>query len=171
MSDLKRVVSLCSLLIQQEQAVAAAESSLKAAKEAALRTKREDLPNLMQEFGLSKFNLEDGTEVSVKEDCDARITEANREEAHAWLIKNGFGGLIKTEVVVEFGRGDQAAARKCAQALSKKHDLVSIEEVVHPQTLKAFVREQLSDGKAVPLQLFSVTPFSFAKITLPKSTT
>lgn len=168
MSDIKRVISLCNLLIEQESAVEKAETELKRLKAEALRTKREDLPTLMQEFGLDSMKLENGFEISIKEDVEARIAEQYREAAHAWLSNNGFGGLIKTEVVVEFGRGEHEEALICANVLREGHEHVNLEEVVHPQTLKAFIREQLSEGRSVPTDLFGISPFSYAKITAKK---
>lgn len=168
MSDISRVVALCNLLVEQEAAVESAEAILKQHKAAALRTKREDIPTLMQEVGIDAIRLEDGTEVSVKEDCDARISEVNRDAAHAWLADHGFGGLIKTKVVVEFGRGEHVAAVACANTLREENDNVQLDEVVHPATLKAFVREQLAAGAAIPADLFGISPYSYAKITMKR---
>ena len=44
-----------------------------------------------------------------------------------------------------------------------------IKEVIHPQTLKAFVRERVKEGEPVPPQI-TVTPETVAYMSLPKQT-
>ena len=160
--SLDRIVSLASLLVEQRDRVLRLKDELAEAKAAMLRTEREDLPELMAEFGLAEFKLSDGTLIKITEDVDARITDARRDEALRWLIDNGFGGLIKTSVAVTFGRGERDSAAALAERLDENYDTAHLEESVHPSTLKAFVREQLRDGNPVPFDLFSVYPYSKA---------
>ncbi len=166
---LARVAALSRILIEREARVSTLEAELSQAKRDVLKTKREDLPELLREFGLSEIKLTDGSKVTIKEDVEARITEENKERALAWLVEHEASGLIKTNVDVKFNRGDRAAAIALAQQLSRTFDSVEVAESVHPQTLKAFVREQMAAGRAVPFDLFSISPFSFASVTLPKS--
>lgn len=168
MNGIDRVTQMCRQVAHEEADIVAAENNLKARKSALLAMKRVDLPELMAEFGLKMFALDDGTQIEIKGDVEARISDDNRDQAHAWLASHGFGGLIKTQVIVEFGRGEKEAADACVDKLRAEHDNVACCEAVHPQTLRAFVREQMSQGNALPLSLFGVQPFSFAKITFKK---
>ena len=164
MSDLKRIVKLAEQLVNQRDAVKELEDELKSARAVMLRLEREDLPELMREVGLEEVRLEDGTLIRVEEDFDAKITDATRTPALHWLEQNGFGGLIKTQVAVSFGRGDKSTAQVVFDELSELYESTKMKEEVHPQTLKAFIREQFRDGAAVPMDLFNVFPYEKAII-------
>lgn len=168
MSDLNRVGKLAQLLADQKDKVKQLEEQLKLAKAEALRTEREDLPDLMQECGLQSVTLEDGSKIEVREEVDAAITEATRSRAMAWLTDNDFGGLIKTVVSVEFERGLVSEARQLADNLNGEGLFANLKETVHPQTLRAFVREQMQDGRPIPVDLFNVHPYNIAKLTKGK---
>lgn len=160
-----RIVTLAELLVRQKEKVDEKTEELKEAQKAMLRTEREDLPELFTELGLTEIKLKDGSKVAVVEDAAASITEANRSEAHAWLIAHEFGGLIKTEVALSFPRGEHEEAIKTRDSLMKQgYEGVALNEAVHHSTLRAFVKEQLQDGKAIPFDLFSIQPYSKAVI-------
>lgn len=165
---LTRVRKLAEQLAGVMKDIDIAEQELKDLKELKLRLEREDLPMLMAEIGLNAFELLDGSSVSVSEEVDAAISEARKEEAFAWLISHNFGGLIKTEVAVQFERGARTDAMKLAEQLAKKLEGVAVKEVIAPPTLKAFVKEQLAAGRAIPFDLFGIFPYSKAKIQPPK---
>jgi hypothetical protein len=164
MSELKRVVKLANQLSDATTEVERLTQELKDAKKIQLGLEREDLPTLMNEIGLTELTLENGQKIKIEEDCDTSITEATRERAIAWLSENGFGGLIKTAVLVEFGRGEVAEAHEAAEALMDKYPQTRSTETVHHSTLKAFVKEQLSEGANFPMDLFNVHSFSKAVI-------
>lgn len=168
---LPRVGRLARLLVEQQAAVAEAEEKLAAAKAALLLTERVDLPELMKELGLQEVKLEDGSKVTVTPDVICAIAEAKRADAFAWLEERGYGGLIKTEVSVSFGRDELEKAEEVASVLSEVAERPSaIERTVHPQTLKAFVKERMAAAEldARAMELFGVQPFDRAKLTAPK---
>jgi hypothetical protein len=159
MSDLKRVIQLANLMVEQRQRVDALKTDLEKATADLRAIETVDLPELMREVGMKSVTLDDGSMIDLVDEVDCGITEAKRPEAHKWLIENGFGGLIKTEVVVAFGRGEHEAALKCAEEVGG-----TAVERVHPATLKSFVKEQLAAGRAVPFDTFGVYPYSKAKL-------
>lgn len=166
---LARISQLAHLMVKQrkrhERLLAAAD----AAKRRLDRTEREDLPALMQEFGITELKLSDGSTVSVVPDVICGIPEAKRPAAAEWLRANGFGGLLKTQLTVAFERGGSDEARRVAGRL---HDELGIDaqvaEAVHPQTLKSFVREQLAQGRSLPEDCFTVLSFNRANLKLPR---
>lgn len=95
-----------------------------------------EIPEMFSDIGLSSFTLEDGRKVKVAPQVSASITKANKEQAFEWLREKGHGDLIKEVVTIS----------------------------VHPQTLKAFVREQLGKQVVFPENLFSI--FEFSKTTI-----
>jgi len=164
MSDLKeRLRQLSKQLKEAQDDVEHSERQLKDAK-ARLRSINEDLfPGLMDEMGVKLLALDNGTVIKLEEVVSAAITEANRERAHAWLVANGYGGLIKTTVVAEFDAGHRDEAVSVAHGLAESHDHIELKEKVHPATLKAFVKERLTNGDNFPMELFSVHATTVAK--------
>lgn len=171
MSDaLKRITELAKLMRTQEVAVAAAELALANLKRDLLRTKREDLPELMRECELKNFTLTDGSEIELKDDVQCAITEQNKPLAHKWLVDHEYDGIIKTAVAMPFGRGEHETALEVAAKISQEYGRqAEVTETVHPQTLRAFVRERLEAGEKIPTDLFSIFPFTEAKVKPPKT--
>ncbi|MDH5664729.1 MAG: hypothetical protein OEY10_00325 [Nitrosopumilus sp.] len=108
------------------------------------------IPELMQELGLSRIDLDGGTSVIVKDMILAHIKKENQAAAHAWLNENGFGDIIKNEFLIKFGKDDKANANAFKNYINSAewffNAKVTNKEVVHPQTLKAVVNEQINDG-------------------------
>ena len=163
MSQIQRAVQLAELLKKTREEVERMEGDLAAKKADLRRLEQEDLPELMAELELQSFKLSDGSSVEIQKDVECGISEERRPAAHACLVQNNFGGLIKTEVKVAFGRGQLEAAKACAEQIGGE-----MKEAVHPATLKSFIKEQLAAGKAVPFELFGVRPFNKVKITVKK---
>jgi len=116
----------------------------------------EVIPTMMSEMGLSQLRLMDGSMIDVKPFYNATITQANKEEAFNWLRQNGLGDIIKNEVVVSFGRGEDNKAAEYAE-LAKGQGLQPAQKLkVEPMTLKALVRERIEAGKEMPTEIFSV---------------
>lgn len=166
--SLERAVQMAELLVKLRDNVTTLEDKLAVAKADMRRVEQEDLPDLMEELGLETFRLRSGELIEVKREVECAITEERRAAAHAWLSANGFGGLIKTEVVVSFGRGEHDAAEQFVHEVEEQGKEPALNERVHPSTLKSFVKEQLERGAPVPFDLFAVRPFNKVKITLKK---
>ena len=116
----------------------------------------EIIPTMMSEMGLSQLKLMDGSQIDVKPFYNATITQANKEAAYNWLRTNGLGDIIKNEVIVSFGRGEDNKAADYAE-LAKGQGLQTTQKLkVEPMTLKALVRERIEAGKPMPTEIFSV---------------
>jgi pyruvate carboxylase len=116
----------------------------------------EVIPTMMSEMGLSQLKLMDGSMIDVKPFYNATITVANRESAFNWLRQNGLGDIIKNEMVVSFGRGEDNKAAEYAE-LAKSQGLQPAQKLkVEPMTLKALVRQRIEAGQEMPTELFSI---------------
>ena len=114
------------------------------------------IPTLLSEMGLSSLKLADGSSVDVKPHYSATISVANREKAYSWLRQNGLGDIIKNEISVSFGRGEDNKAAEYAN-LAKGQGFQPTQKLkVEPMTLKALVRERIEAGKQVPTDIFNV---------------
>lgn len=168
-STLERITSLSIQLIDAIKAVEVADLELKKAKELQRKLEETDLPELMRELGVTDIKLADGSAVKVVDEVQCSITEANRPKAHKWLEDHGFGGLIKTNVIVAFARDEREEAKTCAAQIKELtgHD-AEVAESVHAATLKSFIKEQREKGAELPDILFGIFPYVKAKITPPK---
>lgn len=163
-ATLQRAVKLGNLMVTMQENVASLQLQLEHAKADLLKLETEDLPELLKELSISSFTLEDGSSIEVKPDIQCGITEERRPAAHAWLVANEFGGLIKTDVVKSFSREE----RDEAVAFAAEVDGIC-KESVHPATLKSFIKEQMEAGNTVPADLFGIFPFNRAKLTRAKA--
>jgi len=128
----------------------------------------EVIPTMMQEMNISTLKLADGSSVEVKPVYGASIPIAKKEEAFKWLRDNGLGDLIKNEVTVAFGRGEDYKAADYA-SLAQRQGYEPVQKLkVEPMTLKALVRERLEAGQEMPSDLFNLFTGNRTKITRNK---
>lgn len=133
-----------------------AEEQLKKLKEDIRRIEEESLPTAMLELGLESVTLEDGSKIGISTDYYAEIPKARAHEAFAWLRAHNYDSIIKNEIKAMFGKGEDALATAMVQFAASKQIDISTKQAVHPQTLKAFVREKAEAGSPVPDDLFGV---------------
>ena len=151
-----------------EDQVAASEEHTKNLKEKAKQLSNFDIPKMMQEMNVTKLKLKDGASIEVKPFYSAYISTAKQEEAFNWLREHGLGGIIKNDVTVTFGRGEDNKAMAYA-TLAKGQGYEPVQKIgVHPQTLKAVVRERLESGQEMPSDLFKTYAGNSTKITRRK---
>ena len=151
---LKTVAELARIIKAKEQEVADLERQHKDAKKELLRLTDEELPASMAEMGLASFTLDDGSTIDVKPTYGASILVANREAAYEWLRDHGYDDIIKNDVSVSFGRGEDDMAGSF-KALAEKEGYVPQQNTtIHSQTLRAFVRERVEAGDEFPMDLF-----------------
>jgi hypothetical protein len=169
--SLGEVQQLAHALLRAKADVESVEDDLKAANERVRVLQEESIPSAMQELGLKDFTLESGEKVTVKDDVYASITAEKKADAFAWLEEHNFGGLIKTEVAVQFGKDSAEAVEELLGVLKAMKLEPEASRSVNAQTLKAFLREQLEKGeKDLPLDLFGARPVTVAQIKAPAKT-
>ena len=137
-----------------EQEIAQYEQFVKEKKQALYKITDEQLPEALEEMGLQKFTLTDGAEISVKPIYAASIPKERKEEAFQWLRDHDFGDLVKNNVTVSFGRGEDEVALDFVDFCDAEGYAPNQMEKVEPMTLKAWLRERVEAGDPVPLDLF-----------------
>ena len=154
--SLKEVAELAASIQAQELKILELEAKIKEEKNLYKKLSEVELPELMETLGLSEFALVDGSKVTIKENIQASISKSNEKAAFQWLRDNGFGDLIKNEIKTSFGKGQEELAEEAVSKLQEIGVDVNQKKSVHPSTLKAFVKEELSEGRDVPSDLFSI---------------
>ena len=132
------------------------EEYLKQRKKDLEQLSAEAIPTMLTVMGLTYLKLADGSSVEVKTNYSATITQANKEKAFNWLRENGLGDIIKTELIVSFGRNEDNKAASYAELAKGQGYQPTQKMKVEPMTLKALVRERIEAGKDMPTDIFSV---------------
>ena len=168
--DLLQQISEATLeyqeLTKEQKALEEKLLALKARISEVLETR---IPDLMFQARLKDYTMNDGSSVEVKNIVKASIRVEDRQQAMDWFRSNGYGDLIKNEVSVSFGKGQDEDAEKAVKALEAQGFQVSRSENIHFMTLNAWAKEQLEQGKPIPEdQGISLYLGTTAKIKEPK---
>jgi hypothetical protein len=167
---LSKIAELARQQMDLEKAVEEAELVLKEKKAALAKVQTEELPDAMDEVGMSEFKLTDGTKVTIKRGFAPNLTKANQSTAYRWLRENGHGAIIKHEFTSKFGKDEEKLAARFSVLVREAGFTYSEKESIAPQTLKAFVNEQMTqaqeseDAVAFPQELFGVFPYRIASV-------
>jgi len=157
MIQLKDLIAAAKLQQDIELQISLYESMLKDYKERHRRQSQEIVPNMMAELEINSFELDNGYKVSIKDSYFASIPEANLYACFEWLRGNGLDGIIKTVVAANFGKGEDQEAQKVLDMLTEAGVVADVKSTIHPQTLKAFVKERITKGLDFDLELFGAS--------------
>ena len=169
--ELENVRSLSNYVIdlqKLEEEITKEESLLKQKKERADKISAEVIPEIMESMKLKTLKLQDGSAIEVKEIYSATIPVANREGAYQWLRENDLGDLIKNEITVSFGRGEDDKATQYASLAEGQGYQPQQKLKVEPMTLKALYRERAESGQDLPSEHFNLFKGNKTKITRSK---
>ena len=162
--ELASISGLAQQLLVVQKDIEEKKLELKELEEQFRQLSESSLPEALQSANLSEIVLSDGTKLSVSPFYKGHISEKNRPAALDWLMQNGHGGLIKNEISLKFGRDEDERAQDTIASLQQRGLSPSVKQGVHAQTLNAFVKEQLTNGKDLPSEIFGIYVGSRAKI-------
>ena len=131
-----------------------AEAGLKKLKEEEKQINNFTIPEIMNKMNLSTVKLRDGSELSVKKVYSATIKADKKAEAIQWLRDNGLGDIVKNEITVNFGQGEENKAAEYANLAKESGYEPSQKEAVHAMTLKVTMEDWKNKGNNVPEDLF-----------------
>lgn len=159
-----QLANVAKLLLQANEEVVFTTETLKQVKEHARVLREETVPGMMQELGITSLTLSSGQKLTITQEVYASIPVERKTHAFQWLNANGHGGLIKTTVSTFYTKGQREIALALVNELEGRGLNAVFEEKVHPQTLKAFIKEQLRDAVPIPLDIFGARPVMTARI-------
>ena len=157
----ERVVSSAKQIIDLE-------AQLEAAKKSHEHLIKQLVPAAFAQDDVQQIVLSSGVKVSCAVKTYAAITDTNKVAAHAWLREHGYGDLIKTNIVISLGRGQDAMAAEVLGELNQKGVPHESKESVHFMTYKAWARETLGRGEIIPLDTLGIFQQEEASIVWPK---
>ena len=153
-TDIKTLSHYCLMLQNYEDQLINMEKDMKKIKEQADKIGSEIIPNLLAEQGLASLKLADGSSVDIKKSYNCTIKKDKLESAFEWLRNNGLGDIIKNEVAVQFGKGEDNKAEQLLGLAVREGYEPSQKQKVEPMTLKALFRERIEAGLDMPSEFF-----------------
>lgn len=167
-SDISNLADYCKELKAYEDEIAELEQEIKSKKEKADKISSEIIPNMLAEQGLSSLKLADGSAVEVKKSYSCTIKKDDVESAHKWLRENGLADIIKNEVFVTFGKGEDNKAKDLLDLAEQSGYEPQQKSKVEPMTLKALYRERVEAGLDMPSDSFHLFVKDQTKISRKK---
>ncbi len=161
---LKELGDLVNKLADLEEKIFNAEEDLKKLNKGYNELSLVRIPDLFDEFGLSKLDLADGTKIEITRKYSASITEKNQTECFTWLRDNEHDGIIKHDITINLKKGEGKEAITITKQLNKLGVTYKDKEHVHPQTLYSFVKDEIEKGTDFPQETFKVFPIRKAKV-------
>ena len=156
--EITTVAAECVKLKQKEDEIAALEEQLKNKKAEADDIGSRVIPELLSEQGLSEIKLSDGSKVSVKKEYRATVPQDEERKGAAlqWLRDNGLGDIIKNNVSVSFGKGEDDKAEQLLNLAAENGFQPQQKSDVAWNTLTALYRERDQAGLEMPTECFSL---------------
>ena len=157
----------CQKLKDTEDMIKSAEKHLQDLKAKADDIGSRVIPELLAEQGLTSLKLADGSSVSVKKEyrCTLPKDDSKREQCYKWLRDNQLGDIIKNNVSVTFGRGEDDKAQQLLDLAVANGFEPSQKSDVSWNTLTALFRERIESGLDMPSDVFSTWIKDKTKIT------
>jgi len=156
--EITTIAAECVKLKQKEDEIAALEEQLKNKKAEADDIGSRVIPELLAEQGLSEIKLADGSKVSVRKEFRATVPkdDMKREAALQWLRDQGLGDIIKNNVTVSFGKGEDDKAEQLLQLAADNGFQPQQKSDVAWNTLSALYQERIEAGLDMPSDSFSL---------------
>ena len=157
----------CQTLQGPWDMIKSAEQHLKDLKAKADDIGSRVIPELLAEQGLTSIKLAAGSSESAKKEyrCTLPKDDSRREQCYKWLRDNQLGDIIKNNVSVTFGRGEDDKAQQLLDLAVANGFEPSQKSDVSWNTLTALFRERIESGLDMPSEVFSTWIKDKTKIT------
>ena len=152
-NTMKSLSSLVKDLDQLTIDINKKEEELKSLKLQKHLMSTEQIPTMMDEMGVQRLDVEN-LRVSLKPLINASIPPTRRDEAYQWLRENDLDDIIKNDVIMSFGKGEDNMAGDIMYELEQRGMHPEKKTHIHSMTLKAFIRERVEKGLPIDLDLF-----------------
>ena len=165
--EVTTIAAECIKLKAKEDEIAALEEQVKNKKAEADDISSRVIPELLAEQGLSEIKLDDGSKVAVKKEyrCTLPKDEVNREQCYEWLRNEKLGDIIKNNIFVTFGKGEDDKAKQLLNLAAENGYEPQQKSDVAWMTLTALFRERVEAGLDMPSDVFNTWIKDKTKIT------
>lgn len=164
--QLRRISKLAAAKMEIEKDIDKAKEHLAQLNGKLKEIEEIELPNAMEDAGMKKFTLLDGSEVTIADMVSISITKEGKDSGATfeWLEENGHGSIVRHVVQSAFKRGEDEAAKALVALLEENGIPFDDKQDVHWKTLESWYKQELENGRDVPENLFNAYEFKKAKI-------
>ena len=113
------------------------------------------IPKLMEDMNLASLKLKDGSELTVKKIFSATLKADKKAEGIHWPRDNGLGDIVKNNITVTFGQGEDNKAVEYAGLARERGYEPTQDEKVHHASLTVVMKDFKEKGNEIPTDLFS----------------
>jgi hypothetical protein len=165
-SDVKDLGEACNELNNVRKSIVDKEAEIKSLKDREFQLENEVIPSMIEGAGVKSLTLNDGSKVSVKDQLRANITMENEDYCFSRLQELGLDDVVKNEVKLTFGRGQDSDATNLITELQDRGLYPSNKKAVPWNTLSKLLEEQIAKGSmtSVDQEKFGVYTFKKVKI-------
>ena len=165
--EVTTIAAECQKLKSLQDDIERAEEHVNNLKKMADDISSRVIPELLAEQGLTSLKLADGSSVTVKREyrCTLPKEDERRQSAYNWLRENGLGDIIKNNVIVTFGRGEDDKAQRLLDLAASNGFEPNQKSDVAWNTLTALFQERVESGLDMPSDVFSTWIKDTTKIT------
>ena len=165
--EVTTIAQECVRLKTKEDELVSLEEQVKNKKEEIDEISSRIIPELLAEQGLSAIKLADGSNVSVKKEfrCTLPKDEVKREAAYKWLRDQGLGDIIKNNIFVTFGKGEDDKAKQLLDLAAENGFEPQQKSDAAWNTLTALFQERVESGLDMPSDVFNTWIKDKTKIT------
>jgi len=165
--EVTTIAQECVRLKTKEDELVSLEEQVKNKKEEIDEISSRIIPELLAEQGLSAIKLADGSNVSVKKEfrCTLPKDEVKREAAYKWLRDQGLGDIIKNNILVTFGKGEDDKAKQLLNLAAENGFDPQQKSDAAWNTLTALFQERVESGLDMPSDVFNTWIKDKTKIT------
>ena len=165
--EVTTIAQECVRLKTKEDELVSLEEQVKNKKEEIDEISSCIIPELLAEQGLSAIKLADGSNVSVKKEfrCTLPKDEVKREAAYKWLRDQGLGDIIKNNIFVTFGKGEDDKAKQLLNLAAENGFDPQQKSDAAWNTLTALFQERVESGLDMPSDVFNTWIKDKTKIT------
>lgn len=154
------VDTLYKKVLEIDASINTIEEVLKRRKKDLFQVRQQQIPDLMQEFGLSTVSTSDGVKIKIEKGVS--VTTKSTEKLHKYMRDNGAGDLIKNQVMVTVANEEER--KEVIGKLDETMCEYKNKEGVHSATLKKYVKDLLEEGKQLPPEAANVYEYEYSKI-------
>ena len=165
--EVTTIAQECVRLKTKEDELVSLEEQVKNKKEEIDEISSRIIPELLAEQGWSAIKLADGSNVSVKKEfrCTLPKDEVKREAAYKWLRDQGLGDIIKNNIFVTFGKGEDDKAKQLLNLAAENGFDPQQKSDAAWNTLTALFQERVESGLDMPSDVFNTWIKDKTKIT------
>lgn len=161
---LGRISRLADEMHATDKEIAEATLKVKKLVEKHRQIAEEQLPELFEQVGMKELTTLRGLPLKLTNKVFTNISKGRKPTAIAWLDANGQGGMVKRCVIIDFDKTQEDKVKALLRLIDKGWPNNRTELDVHGSTVKAFVKRQLEDGKAIPADVFGIHCVSVVEI-------